>query len=409
MPLPQIPVPAGLFGPQPQGEPEPRSGLLARAPQGQLQGHKQNFLDRILGLYGADPGTHIPEEERKGALGEGLFQAGLNTVMAGGRGHDSLTPGQALGSMLGGLRGQGARMAAQTKKNKLQTMIDAAQGDPIKMRAIMMELISEGSQESLAAAKIIQDYISSGAGGKAAEGYTLSEGQRRYDPSNQEVAFNPKAGTSPFDGLEKIDLGDTVGYADASGQIVRAYRKQDANQLRDDFDKQTEEYAMVAERLGTLESAATDPSPAGDIAMVFAFMKLMDPTSVVRESEYAKAANAAGVPDRIRRLYNNLIDGAQLADAQRADFLHRGRVIGRDRQQNMQPTLELYRERAMRMGVDPRDVVSDYFADYDFSSVEDVEYRGGSIAERHGAPRPGDLDDGRTEEERKLDEKYRSD
>ncbi|MHC4702678.1 MAG: hypothetical protein ACYTFQ_19115 [Planctomycetota bacterium] len=397
----------GIFGPRPTGN-VPREGLLApqAPPQTQSGGHKRNFLDRILGLYGSDPGTHIPDERRGEALSEGLWRGGMNIAMAGGRGHDSLTPAQVMAQGLGGMRGIGPKMAAEGRQNQIRSLIAQAEGDPIKMRAIMMELISAGDPESLKAAQIIQQYISSSAGAKGAEQFTLAPGARRYTPTGEEIAFNPKDGENDaFAGLEKIDLGDSIGYADETGQIVRSYRKQDANELRDDFDKQVEEYAMVAERLGTLESAAVNPSPAGDVAMVFAFMKLMDPTSVVRESEYATAANAAGVPDRIRRLYNNLVDGDQLADAQRADFTQRGRIIGRDRQLTMQPIIQHYTERAQRMGVDPRDVVTDPYTGFDFSSVAHVPYRGASVEGAENAPRPSDLDK-RTEEERAIDEKY---
>lgn len=62
------------------------------------------------------------------------------------------------------------------------------------------------------------------------------------------------------------------------------------------------------------------PTAPDDMAMVFSFMKLLDPTSVVRETEYANAQNAAGIPDRIRNLYNQAMRGTILTPAQRAEF-----------------------------------------------------------------------------------------
>jgi hypothetical protein len=46
---------------------------------------------------------------------------------------------------------------------------------------------------------------------------------------------------------------------------------------------------------------------AGDMKMVFGYMRAMDPGSVVRESEYATAANAGGVPEQMRRLWNDAL------------------------------------------------------------------------------------------------------
>ena len=59
---------------------------------------------------------------------------------------------------------------------------------------------------------------------------------------------------------------------------------------------------------------ATDakPSPAGDLAIIFNYMKILDPGSVVREGEFATAQNAASVPDQIRNLYNRVVNGERL-------------------------------------------------------------------------------------------------
>lgn len=62
-------------------------------------------------------------------------------------------------------------------------------------------------------------------------------------------------------------------------------------------------------------------SGAGDMALIYGYMKLLDPTSTVRESEYATAEKAAGVPERIRQMYNKIVDGEKLSPAMRQDFL----------------------------------------------------------------------------------------
>lgn len=68
--------------------------------------------------------------------------------------------------------------------------------------------------------------------------------------------------------------------------------------------------------------ATQNPTAAGDIAIVFNFMKMLDPGSTVREGEFATAASAAGVPDRIKQMYNKLMEGERLAPDQRQDFLN---------------------------------------------------------------------------------------
>lgn len=95
-----------------------------------------------------------------------------------------------------------------------------------------------------------------------------------------------------------------------------------SNTLRDEFVAASEGFGERADKFSQIRTAATDPSAAGDIAMIFAYMKLLDPNSVVRESEYATAANAGPLVDaRTRGLWNQLIQGTRLLPAQRADFM----------------------------------------------------------------------------------------
>jgi hypothetical protein len=63
--------------------------------------------------------------------------------------------------------------------------------------------------------------------------------------------------------------------------------------------------------------------PSDDIALIFSFMKTLDPGSTVREGEFATAANAGGIPDRIVATYNKALKGEFLADdEQRNNFIN---------------------------------------------------------------------------------------
>jgi hypothetical protein len=70
-----------------------------------------------------------------------------------------------------------------------------------------------------------------------------------------------------------------------------------------------------------MQASFAEPSAAGDIAGIYAFMKGQDPGSTVREGEFATAQNAAGVDGRVASLYNKLLRGERLTEAQRYDFL----------------------------------------------------------------------------------------
>lgn len=85
--------------------------------------------------------------------------------------------------------------------------------------------------------------------------------------------------------------------------------------------KSAKEMQEVAAAYQKVQSSVQNVSPAGDLSIIFNYMKMLDPGSVVREGEFATAQNATGVPDRVRNYYNRMIKGERLNPAQRSDFL----------------------------------------------------------------------------------------
>ena len=67
------------------------------------------------------------------------------------------------------------------------------------------------------------------------------------------------------------------------------------------------------------------------ISLIFGFMKMLDPGSVVREGEFATAQNAASIPDRIRNAYNRALEGTRLNPQQREMFKSASRRTVRSR------------------------------------------------------------------------------
>ena len=69
-----------------------------------------------------------------------------------------------------------------------------------------------------------------------------------------------------------------------------------------------------------IKAAIQKESPAGDLAAATKIMKILDPGSVVRESELGMAMAATGVFDRMINYANMLKTGQKLTPAQRKDF-----------------------------------------------------------------------------------------
>jgi hypothetical protein len=79
-------------------------------------------------------------------------------------------------------------------------------------------------------------------------------------------------------------------------------------------------YTEMQSAYGQITDSLKQASPAGDLAAATKFMKLLDPGSVVRESELGMAMAASGLLDRARNYAQMRIDGTKLTDTQRKDF-----------------------------------------------------------------------------------------
>lgn len=151
----------------------------------------------------------------------------------------------------------------------------------------------------------------------------------------------------------------------SSGQIIndqRMFTREE--QLADDFRAQTKPYADIASNFSTvasLSAAAEQGNPQAQIGLVFAFMKGLDPGSVVREGEYATAKNAAGVPERIRNQYNKLLGGTFLSSDQVRSMVDQSQSIADGWRKRLQPIRESYNARAKRWHVDGSLITPDYF------------------------------------------------
>lgn len=134
----------------------------------------------------------------------------------------------------------------------------------------------------------------------------------------------------------------------------------DANSIRDDFTKASKDFILTRDAYTRVKESAQNPSAAGDLSLIFGFMRMLDPTSTVREGEFATAQNAAGVPDRVRNYYNRVMSGERLADTQRADFVSRADSLYQGALRNHTKVEGQYTDIARRAGLDPRDVVISY-------------------------------------------------
>lgn len=94
------------------------------------------------------------------------------------------------------------------------------------------------------------------------------------------------------------------------------------DKVRDDYLKSSGEFVKVRDAYDRiLSTGAKESSPAGDLALIFNYMKMLDPGSVVRESEFANAAASGSFGQRVKAAYERYASGERLTDEMRKDFM----------------------------------------------------------------------------------------
>lgn len=93
--------------------------------------------------------------------------------------------------------------------------------------------------------------------------------------------------------------------------------------LRKEFEGLSEikNYKQAYPAYAAIKDAATRNTPQSDINIVYGIAKLYDPTSVVREGEYATVANSPNIPERIKGYAQYLAGGGKLSPETKKQIL----------------------------------------------------------------------------------------
>ena len=160
-------------------------------------------------------------------------------------------------------------------------------------------------------------------------------GKQKYDPNKGIKAAEAaiKASDSLFDKERKL-----------SREFEKSKTVERTNVI-------TEAISKIREQ-GTRETTGVD-----DIALIFQYMKLLDPASTVRESEYANAANAGSIPEDIWRRYNRLKGGDEkLHPTVRARMLETSEGVYTAQSEEFKKLEGRYRRLAKSYGVNPENL-----------------------------------------------------
>lgn len=131
--------------------------------------------------------------------------------------------------------------------------------------------------------------------------------------------------------------------------------------MRNQYTGLSKDFTLIRDAYGRIQQSLSG-TPAGDIALVFNYMKMLDPGSTVREGEFATAQNATGVPGQITNVFNQLLTGGRLNADQRTDFAGLAAKLLTAAQTQQAYTADQFRAIAKRTGLDPTNVVVDFNA-----------------------------------------------
>lgn len=158
--------------------------------------------------------------------------------------------------------------------------------------------------------------------------------------------------------IRKDLLGGGKGAMSSPADLFKA-----ENTLRDEHTKQSGTFVKIRDAYSKVNEAAKNPNAASDIALIFSYMRILDPESVVREGEFATAEKARGVPDTVINLYNRVLKGERLNNEQRSKFVGEARKVYDSQRKSQDKLDKTYREMAKRYDLDERNIVQDFTLD----------------------------------------------
>lgn len=130
------------------------------------------------------------------------------------------------------------------------------------------------------------------------------------------------------------------------------------NSLRDEFTNTTKDFRTVQDAYSKIKK--TSSTGAGDMSMLYSYVKLLDPGSVVRESEFATAAASGSLGERIQGAYKSISQGGRLPESLRNEFLNEATNIYNGQKEGYDRAIKTYKGLAERNKVNPENVVTDY-------------------------------------------------
>jgi hypothetical protein len=94
------------------------------------------------------------------------------------------------------------------------------------------------------------------------------------------------------------------------------------------------------------------------MSLLYNYVRLLDPTSVVRESEFAAAAASGSLGERVQTAYERIASGARMPESLRQSFIREGKNLYDNQLRSHNTVADQYEGLARANGLEPMRVVT---------------------------------------------------
>jgi hypothetical protein len=177
--------------------------------------------------------------------------------------------------------------------------------------------------------------------------------------------WQPQQAPGPSDRAKRaLEAGLVEGTPEYNAFVLSsdqaAANPKQENILRDEFNALTKDFRTVQDAYSKIES--TSDTGAGDMSMLYSYVKLLDPGSVVRESEFATAAASGSFGEQVQGAVQRIMTGERLPPTLRAAFKGEAKSIFQAQKAGYERLKTSYGNLATRTGVPTENVIVDYAA-----------------------------------------------
>jgi hypothetical protein len=218
-------------------------------------------------------------------------------------------------------KGLSTQRAEEQAPAELRTKIAAADKAVADATTAQATAANAAERAAADAAKATADAQKAQVEAKYAEGVALDAIKKRAadlgltnNQANQVLAATRKLGVE----TKKAAL-ELAALENGTGDPKEKFTQEE--KIRKEWQGRSKMYSELQGTFNTLQASASSANGPGDIALITGFMKMLDPGSVVRETEFATARDTAGLFTQLQNRLEKAQNGQLLSPQQRREYV----------------------------------------------------------------------------------------